>query len=194
MRALPFLIIPLVLLGCVEEPVKESTPEMITKVTLTFTSEAGGPDIISSATDPDGDGVQNISSDGVTILEQDKIYNLSITLINELVDPSSPEYNVTHEIEETGDEHLFYFGWTNNIFSIPSGNGNIDNRLDEISYADQDNNGLPIGLTTTWKTTMGTQKGTFRILLKHQPGLKSGTSESTVGETDLAVTFEIEVQ
>jgi len=195
MRSLLFFSVMLLTLpGCVEEPVKESTLEMITKVILTFTPTNGDPAIIHSATDPDGDGVKNISPNGTIILAQDKTYTLSLALINELADPSSPEYNITNEVEEAGDEHLFFFAWTNNIFSSPSGNGNVDNRSDALNYLDMDEAGLPLGLSTSWKTTAGAQNGAFNILLKHQPGLKSINSASTVGETDLDITFNIEVQ
>ena len=90
--------------------------------------------------------------------------------------------------------HLFFFGWTNNVFSDPSGNGNIDARFDNVNYEDEDVNGLPIGLTTSWTTTDVASTGTFQIVLKHQPDLKSEESSSSIGETDLDIPFTINVQ
>ena len=104
-----------------------------------------------------------------------------------------PEYDVTDEVEEEADEHIFFFSWTNNVFSDPSGDGNIDSRTDAVNYEDQDVNGLPIGLATSW-TAGVVSSGDFRILLKHQPDLKSATSESGVGETDLDLTFTVKVE
>jgi hypothetical protein len=83
-------------------------------------------------------------------------------------------------------------------FLDPAGNGNIDSRNDPVNYAggadSKDDKGRPLGLTTTWTTATGsTTAGTFRILLKHQPELKSDTSDSSVGETDLDVTFTVNV-
>lgn len=184
----------LFLSGCDDDdPVKEDVPELITKATLTFTPSGGGSAVVVTATDPDGEGIQDIQVDGPINLEAAKSYSLSIALINGLADPSDPQYNITDEVEEEGDEHMFFFSWTNNVFSSPAGNGNIDNRADEVNYEDEDGNGLPLGLTTSW-TTASTSSGTFRIILKHQPDIKSASSDSNTGETDLDITFTVNVQ
>lgn len=197
MKSLAFLFIGLgglvFLLGCGDDPKKENVPELITKVTLTFTPVGGGTPVVVSATDPDGEGVQDIEADDAIVLQLNKTYNLSLSLINELADPTSPEYDITNEVEEEGDEHQFFFAWTNNLFAAPSGNGNIDNRYDQLDYQDTDG-ANPIGITTQWATTANGAMGTFRILLKHQPGVKSTTSISTDGETDLDITFDLQVQ
>jgi len=185
--SLPFLT------GCKDDdPVKEDVPELITKATLTFTPTLGMP-IVVSAIDPDGEGIQNIEADGPINLQANKSYTLTITLINELAEPSEPEYNVTEEVEEEADEHMFFFSWTNNTFIDPSGNGNIDNRADDVNYEDEDGNALPLGLETFW-TTAAIASGNFRVVLKHQPGLKSATADSNTGETDLDITFTLDVQ
>jgi len=179
--------------GCeVEDPVREDVPELITKVTLTF-SPAGGNPVVVTATDPDGEGVQDVQVDGAIKLEATKRYSLSLTLANGLVKPSDPEYDVTEEVAAEGDEHIFFFSWTNDIFSDPSGNGNIDNRADDVNYQDEDINGLPLGLETIW-TAGAASSGEFRVVLKHQPDLKSATSESGIGETDLDLTFTVNVE
>lgn len=181
------------LTGCGDDPKKEDVPELITKATLTFTPVGGGSAVVVSATDPDGEGVQDIEPDGAIVLNKSTTYSLSITLINELADPTDEEYNITAEVEEEGDEHMFFFAWTNNLFSAPSGNGNIDNRNDEIDYQDTDG-ANPIGLLTDWQTGANTGTGTFRILLKHQPGVKTASSGSTDGETDVDLTFDLQIQ
>jgi hypothetical protein len=179
--------------GCGDDPKKEDVPELITKVTLTFTPIGGGAAVVVSATDPDGEGVQDIEPDGAIVLNDATPYSMSITLINELAEPTDDEYNITAEVEEEGDEHMFFFAWTNNLFSAPSGNGNIDNRSDEIDYQDTDG-ANPIGLITNWQTGANIGTGTFRILLKHQPGVKSAASGSTDGETDVDLTFDLQIQ
>ena len=180
--------------GCNDDdPKKEDTPELITKATLTFTPSAGGSAVVVTATDPDGEGVQDITVDGPINLGASKSYTLTIALINELAQPSEPGYNVTEEVEEESDEHMLFFAWTNNVFNDPSGNGNIDNRSDDVNYEDQDTMALPLGLETFW-TTAEASTGTFRVLLKHQPGLKTSTSTSSIGETDLDITFIINIQ
>ena len=176
-----------------DEPTKEDTPELITKATLTFTPTAGGSPVIATATDPDGEGLQDLATDGPIILAANTSYTLTLHLINELADPSDAEYNITEEVEEEGDEHMFFFSWTNNVFSDPAGNGNIDNRADDVNYNDEDENGQPLGLNTSW-TTAAASSGEFHVLLKHQPDLKTETSASTIGETDLDIEFDLEVQ
>lgn len=119
----------LFLSGCNDDPVREDTPELITKATLTFTPSDGGAALVVTATDPDAEGVQDIAADGPINLAKDKTYTLALTLINELADPSQPEYDISGEVEAEGDEHQFFFSWTNDVFSSPAGNGNIDNQI-----------------------------------------------------------------
>lgn len=176
-----------------DDPVKEDTPELITKATLTFSPSAGGTAVTATATDPDGEGVQDIEIDGPINLADNTTYTLTIQLINELADPGDAEYNITEEVEEEGDEHMFFFSWTNDVFSDPSGNGNVDNRADDVNYSDEDINGEPIGLETSW-TTAGASSGKFRVVLKHQPDLKTATSGSDAGETDIDIEFDINVE
>lgn len=185
----------LLLAGCDNnnDPQKEDVPEMITKVTLKFTG--GGQVVTVTATDPDGDGVQNIQTDGSLKLSKNTQYTMTMELINGLADPGDEAYNVTAEVNKESDEHMFFFAWTNNAFSTPSGNGNIDNRSDPVDYQDVDANSLPLGLNTKWKTTdVATPAATLRVLLKHQPALKSATSSSSDGETDLDLTFDLVVE
>jgi hypothetical protein len=187
------------LFGCSDDdPQKEDTPELITQATLTFTPSGGGTAVVVTATDPDGEGVQDLAVDGPINLSKDKTYVLTIGLINGLAEPSDPEYDITSEVEEEGIEHQFFFSWTNNVFSNPTGNGNIDNGSDEVNYTGGDNSidadNRSLGLTTTWSSAASIASGTFRVVLKHQPDLKSDTSDSNTGETDLDITFTINIQ
>lgn len=187
----------LFLAGCKkDDPKPENIPEAITKATLTFTP-AGGAAVIVTATDPDGDGPLPRTLSGPINLVKNIPYTLTITLINELADPTDDEYNVTEEVEEEAEEHMFFFAWTNNVFSNPTGNGNVDNRNDPVNYEDDDVEGsvvgLPLGLKTSWTTIATTGTGTFTVILKHQPDLKSATSTATDGESDLDVTFNLTV-
>jgi hypothetical protein len=183
-----------VMSGCdSDDPKKEDVPELITKATLTFTPSGGGPPVVANATDPDGEGVQDIEVEGPINLNAATSYTLTIQLINELAQSTDPAYKVTEEVEEEGDEHMFFFSWTNNVFNDPTGNGNIDNRDDDVNYEDEDDNGLPLGLETFW-TTAASSSGSFRVVLKHQPELKNATSTSSTGETDLDIEFTINIQ
>jgi hypothetical protein len=199
MKTLRFICLLLVagsllfLSGCKkDDPKPENIPEAITKATLTFTP-AGGAPVIVTATDPDGDGPLPRTLSGPINLVKNVSYTLKITLINELAKPTDPEYDITAEVEEEADEHIFFFAWTNNTFSNPTGNGNVDNRSDAVNYVDRDTKGLPLGLETSWTTINTTGNGTFRVILKHQPDLKSATTTSNDGESDLDVTFNLSV-
>ncbi len=181
-----------------EDPKKEDTPELVTKATLTFSSVGGGTPIVISATDPDGDGVQDIIVDGSINLMANTTYGLTIELINGLVAVGQPGYSITNEVEEEGTEHQFFFSWTNATFSNPEGDGNLDTGTDPVNYEGGTNsvdaNGLNLGLTTIWTTTTTMASGNFRIVLKHQPGSKTATSNASIGETDLDLTFILNVQ
>lgn len=185
------VLFAIVLVSCDDDdPEKEDAPELITKVTLTFTPTGGGDPVVATATDPDGEGVQDMETDGPINLAANTTYTLTIGLTNELATPGTEAYNVTEEVRDDDDDHLFFFSWTESFFSDPAGNGNVDNRSDPVNYEDFDEDGLPLGLTTSWTTGDGAS-GTFRIILKHQPDLKTASSSSSVGETDLDIEFEI---
>jgi hypothetical protein len=192
-------VLLMIVSGChSDDPQKEDTPELITKATLTFTPTDGTAAVVVTATDPDGEGSKDITMDGPINLTLNKGYVLTIQLINELAQPTDAEYNITDEVRREGIEHQFFFSWTNNVFSNPEGNGNIDNRADPLNYSggtdSHDANNRPLGLTTQWTAGAAAASGNFRVLLKHQPDLKSDTSDSNTGETDLDVTFTINVK
>jgi hypothetical protein len=180
----------LLLSGCDKDPEPENIPEEITKVVLTFTP-AGGAPVVVEAVDPDLDGPQSIVI-GSIALAANTNYTLTIEMFNGFYAPTDPEYNVTEEVEEEGAEHQLFFSWSDGVFSNPAGTGNIG-ATGAVNYTDSDENGLPIGLTTTWTTGTATTGKSFRIMLKHQPEIKSATSTSADGESDLDITFPINI-
>jgi len=177
-----------------DDPVVEDVPETITTTRLTFTPEAGGNALTFEATDPDGDGPESVSLDEV-VLPANTAYTLTIEFFNELVPPTDEEYDITEEVEEEGDEHQIFFGWSDGLFASPTGDGNIGagQQGDPVNYEDEDEDMRPIGLETTW-TTGEAGSGNFQVILKHQPDIKSDTSGSTDGESDIDYTFDIEIQ
>ncbi len=179
-----------------DDPQPENIPELITKAKLKFTP-AGGAAVEVTATDPDGEGVKDIKIDGPITLIKGTTYTLSLELYNELYKSTEEGYNVSDAVAEEADEHQFFFEWTDGVFSNPTGNGNIDNKSDPINYGSSvDSKGLPLGLTTSWTTSAAATSGakSFRILLKHQPEIKSTTSTSVDGESDVDLSFTIAVQ
>lgn len=185
--------------GCKnDDPEPENIPELITKVTLKFTPAGGGANVIATATDPDGEGVQDLKVDGPINLLKGTTYTLSLELINGLYKPGEEGYDITMEVEEEGDEHQFFFRFSEGIFSSPAGTGNIKDNASSIAgsinYLDQDDKGLPIGIITSWTTITATASAkSFRVILKHQPEVKSSTSTSLDGESDLDISFVVNV-
>lgn len=186
--------------GCKKDndPEPENIPELITKVTLVFSTPGGTP-VTVTATDPDGEGVQDIRVDGGIVLKKGLDYTLSIQLINGLYNPGEEGYDITAEVEEEGVDHQFFFRWSEGVFSSPSGTGNIKDDASTttgaVNYADEDGNGRGIGLSTSWTTAASSAFGkSFRVMLKHQPGIKSGSTTSLDGETDLDINFTINVE
>lgn len=181
-----------------DEPVKEDVPELITRVEMKFSEAAGGSSLTVDAVDPDGEGVKDMEITSPIILKPNTEYLLKISLYNTLVEPGEDGYDLTKEVEEEGDEHMFFFSWTKDPFTAPKGNGNIDARADAVIYSGAsnavDSNGLPLGLTTDWTTGAVNSGIEFRVKLMHQPGLKSATSGANEGETDLDLTFTMNIQ
>lgn len=169
----------------VDAPGCENEEEVIDKITLTFTPVGGGTTIVAVAADPDGPGPQDLVVEDIS-LAQDKTYEMAITLENTIEGE-----DITEEIREEDEDHLFLFGWTGDIFTDPVGDGNIDNRVDAVNYNDQDSNGLPVGLSTNFTVTSESATGTLRIVLKHQPEIKSATSGFEDGGTDVDITWNI---
>lgn len=176
----PLLLTILLLTGCGDDPQPPNEEELITTVTVTLTPSEGNP-ITMTFKDLDGIGagepVYAYSSGGDTaVLSSTTTYTAEITLLNESV---SPAKNITEEIEEEADQHLFCF--------TPEGGVNIN-----VTYADEDSNALPVGLTTNWETEdAGT--GTITIALRHQPGNKTGVCPGS-GDTDVQVVFNVVVE
>jgi hypothetical protein len=181
-----------------QDPVPENIPEMITKVVLTFSSAGGGSTIKVTATDPDGGGVKDIVVDGPINLLKNVQYDLSIELINELYPPGDKDYNITNAVKQEGQEHQFFFSFADGAFSSPTGAGNIkDNQASSsgsINYLDEDIGGLPIGILTSWTTANASSTSkSFRVVLKHQPEIKSSASTSLDGESDLDIAFVLNI-
>lgn len=181
-----------------EDPVPENIPELITKVILKFSPSGGASQVTVTATDPDGGGVQDIKVDGPINLLRDSQYTMSIELINELYLPGDENYNITDAVEKEGQEHQFFFSFSEGVFASPVGSGNIIDQVTAtaggINYLDADSDGLPIGINTSWTTANNSSSNkTFRLVLKHQPDLKSTTSTSLDGESDVDITFTVNV-
>ena len=181
-----------IFMACEEDeaaPEEENEVEVFTDVKLVFTPTGGGAAVEAAAQDPDGAGVQELQVLGAINLAANTSYTLTMVIENCL---ESPCELMNEEIEEEDDEHQFFFAFTNDAFTSPAGNGNIDSASDPINYNDSDGNGNPVGLNTYW-TTGSASTGTFTVQLQHQPDVKTATSGSTDGDTDFALTFNLNI-
>lgn len=182
MKFLPFVFL-VFLTSCSNDddgPVNEE--EVITTATVTLTPLGGGTSIVMTSRDLDGDGP---NAPVVTVsgsLNDNTIYNGSITLLNETV---SPAEDITEEVEEEAADHQFFFSATNGIGTA--------------AYAAPfDANGNPVGINFTFTTT-NAASGALTVVLRHEPnksvaGVSGGDITNAGGETDVQVTFPVVVE
>ena len=171
-------------------PEEEEEMEVITDVTLVFTSDAGAV-VTASAQDPDGAGVQELVVLDEIQLQAGTNYTLTFDIMNNL---ETPGESIGEEIAEEDDEHQIFFAWTEGAVSNPTGNGNIDNASDPVNYNDADGNGNPLGLNTSWTAGDPTTAASFTVRLQHQPDVKTSTSGANDGDTDFELQFRLTIQ
>lgn len=158
-----------------DEPGPDDEGEVITSVTLSLTPTGKGQDATATISTLSGSPKQ----DGPLLLRANTEYNATITLANE---SPKPPVDITAEVRQESDEHLF-------VYEFTASTGTPSATLD-VQLTDTDKNNRPVGLET--KITTGPAgTGKLRVVLKHQPGgLKTGTN-TTAGETDLDVNFDV---
>ena len=162
------------------EPVIENEEEVITTLNFTLTPDDGGDAVVFSFQDLDGDGGNAATIENGT-LAANTTYTGALELLNET---ESPAEDITEEVEEEAEEHQFFFETTLTAMSV--------------AYADTDADGNPIGLATT-VTTGDAETGSLTITLRHEPvkdgaGVSDGDITNAGGETDIEVTFDVDVQ
>lgn len=177
------------LLACtdVENPDQDVEGEVITTVTLTWTDADGGV-VQATWADPEDDGDPVVDD---VVLAADQSYALTVAFENELAVPAE---DVTLEIQDEGDEHQIFFTGTA-----------VDDAVVTVDYADQDGEGLPIGLDNDAQTS-DAGEGTLTVTLRHLPpqggvpqkteGLAASYAQGDAipGETDVQVTFDLRVE
>jgi hypothetical protein len=150
------------------EPVNE--PEVITSVKITLTDSSNTANIITASfIDKDGDGGNQPTTFDTIKLKANKTYLASIEIFNHIMNE-----DLTEEIEEEANEHLFVFKPTGVNLSIA------------ITDFDTNSPALPIGLKSKWRTG-ATGNGNLQLILKHQPDSKNGTEAP--GDTDIDLNF-----
>lgn len=153
-------------------PVHEE--ELITSVILSFVDTAGvQPSVQYAFRDPDGDGGNAPTQHDTIRLVANTYYNATIQLLNE---SESPAEDITLEVQDEDDEHIFCYTPANT----------------NVTVVRTDSDGTyEVGITSRWGTGAAAT-GETTVTLKHQPGVKDGTCAP--GDTDVEVTFVTIVQ
>ncbi|MBX0334858.1 hypothetical protein K3G39_16585 [Pontibacter sp. HSC-14F20] len=158
-----------------EEPGPEDEQEVITAVTLSLTPTGKGQDTEATISTLTGSPVQNAP----LTLRPGTEYTAVVTMTDE---SKNPVADMTAEIQNERDEHLLVYTFTPEAGS---------DATVVVTITDMDQNNLPVGLESTVTTGAGIGNGKLRVLLKHQPGnIKTGTN-TTNGETDIDVSFNV---
>ena len=177
MKQIPFLLFFILIAGMTachkKDPKPENHPqnesELITTVRLQFIDSASGDTSSFQFRDPDGEGGNAPLAFDTLKLDANHSYQVSILLLDE---SKNPVDTVSNEVLQESSDHLFVF--------------NVSGAKLGITILDKDNNNLPVGLKTRWRTGNPSQ-GTAEVVLRHQPGIKDGTAAP--GESDVDVTF-----
>ncbi len=168
--------------------------EVMTTVVLNFTPDEGDP-LAFTWSEVSGEPV----IDDI-ILQDGTAYSLSLEFLNEFEDPAE---DVTPEIADEDDEHQIFI--TGSAVDGPATGDNPD-AVVEHAYADEDVNGLPIGLDNDI-TTIEPGSGDFTVTLRHMPlqdgnSIKTSSAAADVasdgfsaigGDNDVQITFSLTV-
>ncbi|HTJ51011.1 MAG TPA: hypothetical protein VL443_16230 [Cyclobacteriaceae bacterium] len=186
--------------------------EALTTVQLQLVNVADGTDKPTAQweqlLDNNGNPLPVDVSEANLNLKANATYTAKLVLLDKT---QSPVFNVSDEIKERANYHLFFYQPLptdqplvipnnyptdqNDIYPepiptpIPAGsNLNLS-----IVITDHDNNSqqYPLGLETKF-TTAAASSGWLRIVLRHQPNVKNGTYAP--GSTDLDVGFNVKIQ
>ena len=157
----------------------DNESEIVSKVELMFLPENGGPPVLASFSDPDGDGGMSGTAEEI-VLVQNQRYTLNIRVLNEL---AHPPVDISEELRHEAEEHLFF------IFGegVQGPASFSPTALLVHDYADRESDyvvntvgeDLPVGLV---HTITANQTGTsqLRLMLKHLPEL-NGTPQKQAG-------------
>lgn len=162
-----------------DDPDIPNEDEVITDVEVHLEAQTGGHHVTLTFTDSDGEGGNPPIITGGQ-LQADQRYDAHIKLYNKSVNPAE---DITEEILDEADDHQFFF--SSDITGLVT------------SYADEDEDGRPIGLKFSLITNEA-DEGVWRLILRHEPnksapGVQDGDITNAGGETDVEIEFPIEI-
>lgn len=166
--------------------------ELITVLNITFVNSVTNDTTLAVFSDPDGPG--GIPPTVTPIILKFTGENDQYLANIEVLDSSNPNNVklINPEIEEEAEMHQFFY--------IPN---NQASDVLNISYnpeEETDTNGNPLGISSIWNVSgLSNQGETVTIVLRHAPnkgavGVATGDITNAGGETDIEVTFQLEIQ
>lgn len=180
MKPLSLVAFALFLTSCDDDdaPVAINQEEVITTVEyrLENTADAGNV-VVYESVDDDGDGPNAPNITIVGNLRANATYTGTIRFLNATV---SPPENITEEVIQEAAEHEVFY--TSSLSTL------------SVTKDDVDANNNPLGVETTL-TTGAAGTGNLTITLRHEPTKPNdNTLSGAGGETDVEVTFTVDVQ
>ena len=177
-----FVALALVAGGCKkkDDPVIPNEEELITTFIYTLISHDHTDTVEMRFQDLDGEGgIAPIIIGGT--LKAGTMYNCDIELLNEQANPAK---DITKEVQAEAEEHQFFFAVANGLDAA-------------VSYDDADQDSNPIGLKSVLNTN-AISSGELTITLRHEPdkfaqGVANGDITNAGGETDIEVTFDVDI-
>ncbi len=168
-------------ISCQKDTEEENQEEVITTLKLTFVPVGGGATVSYQFDDPDGPGGTAPTQDEI-VLAAAKTYNVTVQLLNKT---KTPAEDITEEVKEEAEAHRFYY-------ETSPGSGIT------ISGLDNDANGVPLGVNSTW-TTGGIATGSLKVTLRHYAAVPpdkaaSDLVNSSKSNTDIEVIFNTKIQ
>lgn len=168
------LLVSSILSACNKKTTTPPNPnenELITTCQINFVDSLG---IQASKSfkyrDLDGDGGNNPSQWDTIRLKANTTYLAEVLLLDE---SKSPTDTISQEVFEEGKDHLFCY--------------TISGISTTITKKDKDENGLDLGLQTSW-INGNISQGNVNIVLRHQPNIKTGSCD--LGDSDLDLIFQ----
>lgn len=172
-----FMLFSLAAISCKKttSPNDENEHEAINRVVLTF-SLPGGATQTFLAEDPDGDGGNQPTRIDTIRLVKNQLYTVSFQIFNVV---NGVEKNITPTIIAQGRSH--------EVFFIPNG------VVLTVLKTDRDLSGFPIGVSSTWQTTVPAS-GQVLVKLMHKTGIKGPNDSPDKGHSDLELSMPVRVE
>jgi hypothetical protein len=128
------------------------------------------------AEDADGDGGNPPSRIDAINLQPNKTYDVEVKFINIV---NGVIRDITPTIQQQSKEHEVFFVLTGLNFPI--------------QRTDSDGNGFPLGLKSQWVTGNSAVNGSVLLKLMHKPLIKGANDSSTKGHSDIAISFQLNI-